>query len=492
MMKGENSLYKANAVLLINTLLLYFAIIGGYIVEVFKGHKTVLNVSIFLSLVIIAGIAISVTYLKNKNSSSFKYILIVSFFAVYTYIMFTTKEVGVYVYVYPIMILFFLYFNLKLINRIAITTMIINAARIIYMYKVCNMTESHTTTQFTIEFVITLLFCIGVCLATKLSNEFNDKKINAINEATKKQEEILKAVLEIAKVLNKDADEVYGFISEVEESSDSINKSMESLQDGVKETVNKIQEQTNLTSNIEELINDTAKYSDNMQNISEETIKDIKKGMDIVKNLNEKTIHMNKNSSMIHEVMQNLRNATKEIKVIIEEITNIAEQTNLLALNAAIESARAGEAGKGFAVVAEEIRDLSDKSQKSTQNISDILTGFQNKVENAVESVNKFQEINNEQKELIDTTKNLFTNTNERIIEVNDNVETVSKKIKEIVNSNGKILESINNISAITEELMVGIEETAANTNNNKTRAVKAKELANELIGTSNEMEKYV
>ena len=77
MMKGENSLYKANAVLLINTLLLYFAIIGGYIVEVFKGHKTVLNVSIFLSLVIMAGIAISVTYLKNKNSSSFKYILIV-------------------------------------------------------------------------------------------------------------------------------------------------------------------------------------------------------------------------------------------------------------------------------------------------------------------------------------------------------------------------------------------------------------------------------
>jgi methyl-accepting chemotaxis protein len=58
------------------------------------------------------------------------------------------------------------------------------------------------------------------------------------------------------------------------------------------------------------------------------------------------------------------------IIAVIEEIT---ERTNLLALNAAIIAAQAGEHGRGFTVVADEIRELADRTRRSTEDIRKII-----------------------------------------------------------------------------------------------------------------------
>nr|WP_320011715.1 methyl-accepting chemotaxis protein [uncultured Desulfobulbus sp.] len=75
-----------------------------------------------------------------------------------------------------------------------------------------------------------------------------------------------------------------------------------------------------------------------------------------------------------------LADASRKIQSVVEIIEEISDQTNLLALNATIEAARAGESGRGFAVVADEVRSLAERSRTNALEISQQITNLANEI----------------------------------------------------------------------------------------------------------------
>jgi methyl-accepting chemotaxis protein len=75
-----------------------------------------------------------------------------------------------------------------------------------------------------------------------------------------------------------------------------------------------------------------------------------------------------------------LADASEEVRSFVTLVQKLARQSKLLALNAAMEAARAGDQGHGFAVVAEEVRRLaamsSDAAERTERVVSGVLDGI--------------------------------------------------------------------------------------------------------------------
>ncbi|HEX7979648.1 MAG TPA: methyl-accepting chemotaxis protein, partial [Gemmatimonadaceae bacterium] len=81
--------------------------------------------------------------------------------------------------------------------------------------------------------------------------------------------------------------------------------------------------------------------------------------------------------------VERVEKASGIVQQFLQTIQQLSEQTDLLALNAAIEAARAGESGRGFAVVAEEVRKLADHSNRTADDVREVVTSMRHEVATA-------------------------------------------------------------------------------------------------------------
>jgi hypothetical protein len=92
----------------------------------------------------------------------------------------------VYVYMFPIIIEYFLYFDLRLIVITSCSIVAINVAKIVYYMAFLGLTDSFSTTNYLIQFASVFLFAFALIVSTRLSNQFNNEKISSIERERQK------------------------------------------------------------------------------------------------------------------------------------------------------------------------------------------------------------------------------------------------------------------------------------------------------------------
>lgn len=200
----------------------------------------------------------------------------------------------------------------------------------------------------------------------------------------------------------------------------------------------------NLNSSVEKMNGYADKASDALENLAE-----------ISKAASDTIVAVESQTELTNQ-------SAKKIQEAVQMITDIAAQTNLLSLNASIEAARAGDAGRGFAVVAEEIRNLSEGSNKSAEQIAAIVEEL---IKNSNVSVTQMKDVGHSvelQMEHLKSTEVAFNGLRDEVKNVSDVSASIHSQTKEIASLRNSVGDTIEQLAAIAEENAASTEETSA------------------------------
>jgi methyl-accepting chemotaxis protein len=273
---------------------------------------------------------------------------------------------------------------------------------------------------------------------------------------------LIQVVAMNAEHIASSSEELTSITDLTDSSANEVSRTIEEIAHGATDQAKQTELGAMAVNTLGELITDNQKHLNEL-NSSINLVNGLSDyGLEAVQDLNEKNTESGNASRKIYDMVVETDKSADRIKVASEMIKNIADQTNLLALNASIEAARSGDAGRGFAVVAEEIRKLAEQSTRFTGEISDIIEELTTNTGASVNIFDKVNKIMESQTASVENTIDKFNGIREAIEKIRVILDSLISSGNNMNTKKEDIIDTIENLSAISEENAAATEEVSA------------------------------
>lgn len=263
---------------------------------------------------------------------------------------------------------------------------------------------------------------------------------------------------QMAERLAAATEELSAGIEEAHSSIDELQQSLEQMATGAEQASAACEESTQSISKISEHVTAIAENSTHAMNKSMVVQQMVTGTSHDINRLIQGVASSAKKSSQSAQLIGELEKQAKEVEQIISTVVNIADQTNLLALNAAIEAARAGDHGSGFAVVADEVRTLAETSERSANDIREVIESIQTEVNTIAQAIKHTEELS------IQEMRN-GEEINHQLFAIGHGMQEFVEKTKEIYSSVGTLKVSIMEFESGSRTIALTAEEQASSVN---------------------------
>lgn len=406
----------------------------------------------------------SIAHFKFAESRKALYVIIWSYTITYFISMFIFEQLCYFTYILPILFIAVLCLDVKLTATISVLTVIVDVLSELYLCKQGIVDFEEVRGEAGFNPVMLGLLTVAFVTSTKLLIRFMQESREQIIEKSEKNKRTTDKVVSTVAEINNKFSNIMQELNEINRQADNNNVSMKSIADSTEETVNEITHQANMTTDIQNAIAKTLGNVETVHDTTVQVLDIIINGIGLAEELTVQSHNVNNNTQQMSEIIKTLVNRVRDVSEITNAILSISNQTNLLALNASIEAARAGDAGKGFAVVADEIRNLSDETKTSTEQITDIIKELSQVTENTMKILQESVDGINRQNQKILDVNNSFSSSGDFMKDLKTRVDGIVNDVNVINDSNKTIVNSINQLSATTEEISSCSQESSTST----------------------------
>ena len=429
-----------NKVVLIIIEVICAALIFGYISDYMAGYSKKSYFIVFELVAIATAVIMPITY--KLKPDRMKNIAFASFALLYAVACYSPAIDLTFVMAFPIVLVFILYYDFKLMCAMAITFMtiiIFDCINILFILKAHHSGLPINSSMLLMEVLGTGIFLASAAVVTNISKRNNDEKISEIQS--------------VADHINMSITNINKEIVLLNESSTAAKQAMEEINSGISGAAEAVQNQMLQTEAIQSRIEDVQAAASEIDNNVEVTMSEVATGNQDMETLVDQADKSVEISDRVIADLNALKDSIEAMGGITQMIESIAFQTNIMALNANVEAARAGEAGRGFAVVASEISNMSAKTKDATDEITDLINNSTSSLDELVASIDKMAGMIRSEKAQTMHTSEIFASIQTNTEAVRANVSLFMDNISELLSANSEIVSSVSTISATTQQV---------------------------------------